>query len=298
MINPGRPVAIIDGKSIAAKMRTRLAARVAEMTTKLGLRPCLAVFLVGDDPASTTYVRNKTKAAEAAGIRTIDVSSSALIVEADLVAHIRAANLDPTIHGILVQLPLPKHIDSKTIIEAIDPAKDVDGLHPLNVGRLAAGRRTFVPCTPQGCMVLLQNTGQTLHGARALVIGRSTLVGRPIAQLLLNQNCTVTIAHSKTQNLPTEIQRADIVIAAIGRPQFVRGNWLKPGATVIDVGINRVAGADGKDRIVGDVAFDEARAVAGAITPVPGGVGPMTIACLLENTFTAALQQTNIRSFY
>ncbi|MBM3508738.1 MAG: bifunctional methylenetetrahydrofolate dehydrogenase/methenyltetrahydrofolate cyclohydrolase FolD [Alphaproteobacteria bacterium] len=289
-----RRATVIDGKAVAAERRADLAKRVAALKADHGLTPTLAVFLVGDDPASAIYVRNKGAAAAAAGIRVIDVKLPATASEADLLARVGVMNGDPAVNGILVQLPLPKTIAADAVIDALDPAKDVDGLHPENIGRLAAGRDGLVPCTPRGCLILLERTLGTLDGRRALVVGRSNLVGRPAAQLLLRANCTVTIAHSRTRDLAAECRRAEIVVAAIGRSEFVRGDWVAPGATVIDVGINRVTGSDGKDRIVGDVAFAEVVEVAGAITPVPGGVGPMTIACLLENTYEAACRQRGL----
>jgi methylenetetrahydrofolate dehydrogenase (NADP+)/methenyltetrahydrofolate cyclohydrolase len=275
------PATLIDGKAVAASLRAGLAARVGA----LGFRPGLAVVLVGDDPASAVYVRNKDRAAASVGIAAQTIRLPAETAQADLLARIAALNGDAAVDGILVQLPLPKHIDARAVIAAIDPAKDVDGLHPVNAGRLADGDPALVPCTPLGVMKLLAAEGVGLRGARALVLGRSNLVGRPVAALLLNADATVTVAHSRTRDLPEECRRADILVAAVGRPELVRGDWLRPGAVVIDVGINRLD--DG--RLVGDVAFEEARAVAAAITPVPGGVGPMTIACLLENTVQAAL---------
>ena len=284
-----RPIAgaygahLIDGKTVAASVRTEVAARVAG----LGFQPGLAVVLVGEDPASAVYVRNKDRAAAAAGIAARTIRLPAATTEAALLAEVARLNADPAIDGILVQLPLPKHIAPDRVIAAIDPAKDVDGFHPLNVGLLASGRPALVPCTPLGVMKLLAVAGVALSGARALVLGRSAIVGRPMAALLLAADATVTVAHSRTRDLPAECRRAEVLIAAIGRAGFVRGDWIAPGATVIDVGINR--GADG--RLCGDVAFAEAREVAGAITPVPGGVGPMTIACLLENTVAAAVRR-------
>jgi methylenetetrahydrofolate dehydrogenase (NADP+)/methenyltetrahydrofolate cyclohydrolase len=272
---------LIDGKAVAASLRAELAARVAG----LGFQPGLAVVLVGDDPASAVYVRNKDRAAASVGIAVQTIRLPAETLQADLLARIAALNEDAAVDGILVQLPLPKHIDARAVIAAIDPAKDVDGLHPVNAGRLADGDPALVPCTPLGVMKLLDAAGIALRGARALVLGRSNLVGRPVAALLLNADATVTVAHSRTRDLPEECRRADILVAAVGRPEMVRGDWLRPGAVVIDVGINRLD--DG--RLVGDVAFEAACAVASAITPVPGGVGPMTIACLLENTVQAAL---------
>ena len=286
---------VIDGKAVAAELRTDLARRVAALKADHGLTPTRAGFLVGDDPASAIYVRNKGAAATAAGIRVVDVKLPATTSGADLLARVGAMNGDPAVNGILVQLPLPQPIAAEAVIDALDPAKDVDGLHPENIGRLAAGRDGLVPCTPQGCLILLERALGTLEGRRALVVGRSNLVGRPLAHLLLRANATVTIAHSRTRDLAAECRRAEILVAAIGRPEFVRGAWISPGATVIDVGINRVTGSDGRDRIVGDVAFAEAVAVAGAITPVPGGVGPMTVACLLENTYRATCRQSGLR---
>jgi len=273
----------IDGKAIAAALRAEIAARVAG----LGFRPGLAVILVGEDPASAVYVRTKDRAAAAAGLDARSIRLPATASQAALLAEIAALNADPAIDGILVQLPLPKHIDPARVVAAIDPAKDVDGFHPLNVGALAAGQPGLVPCTPLGVMRLLAAVGCPVSGARAVVLGRSAIVGRPMAALLLAADATVTVAHSRTRDLPGECRRAEILIAAVGRPGLVRGGWIAPGATVIDVGINR--GADGK--LTGDVAFAEAAEIAGAITPVPGGVGPMTIACLLENTVTAAIRR-------
>jgi methylenetetrahydrofolate dehydrogenase (NADP+) / methenyltetrahydrofolate cyclohydrolase len=274
---------IIDGKAIAAALRSRLAERVAT----LPFRPGLAVVLVGDNPASALYVRSKDRAANAAGIVTHTIKLPADTSEEALLTRIARLNADPAVDGILVQLPLPAHIATQAVVEAIDPDKDVDGFHPLNVGRLATGHPGLVPCTPLGVMKLLAETGVALEGARTLVLGRSTIVGRPMAALLLAANATVTVAHSRTRNLPDECRRADVLMAAVGKPEVVRGDWIAPGAVVIDVGVNRLADR----RLVGDVAFAEAAAVAGAITPVPGGVGPMTIACLLENTVTAALRR-------
>ena len=273
----------IDGKAIAASLRAEIAARVAG----LGFRPGLAVILVGEDPASAVYVRTKDRAAAAAGLDARSIRLPATASQAALLREIATLNADPAIDGILVQLPLPEHIDPARVVAAIDPAKDVDGFHPLNVGALAAGQPGLVPCTPLGVMRLLAAVGCPVAGARAVVLGRSAIVGRPMAALLLAADATVTVAHSRTRDLAGECRRAEILIAAVGRPGLVRGGWIAPGATVIDVGINR--GADGK--LTGDVAFAEAMEVAGAITPVPGGVGPMTIACLLENTVTAAIRR-------
>jgi methylenetetrahydrofolate dehydrogenase (NADP+)/methenyltetrahydrofolate cyclohydrolase len=274
---------IIDGKAVAATLRATVAARVAG----LDFRPGLAVVLVGDDPASAVYVRNKDRAASGAGIMARTLRLAATTSQVELLAVVRQLNADPDIDGILVQLPLPPHLDSAAIIDALDPAKDVDGLHPVNAGLLASGREGLVPCTPRGVMKLLAEANVPLRGARALVLGRSVLVGRPMAALLTAADATVTLAHSRTRDLPDECRRADVLIAAVGRPGMVTADWVKPGATVIDVGINR--GADG--RLVGDVDFAGCLAVAGAITPVPGGVGPMTIACLLENTLIASIRR-------
>jgi methylenetetrahydrofolate dehydrogenase (NADP+)/methenyltetrahydrofolate cyclohydrolase len=274
---------LIDGKSVAAALRAEVAANVAAA----GFTPGLAVVLVGEDPASKVYVRAKDRAAREAGIHARTIRLPAETVQSELLATIQALNDDPTIDGVLVQLPLPDGIDPRAVIEAIDPAKDVDGFHPMNVGRLANGRPTLVPCTPLGVMKLLCAFGIEIAGTRAVVLGRSVLVGRPLASLLLAADATVTIAHSRTRDLIAECRRADILIAAVGKPEMVQAAWIQPGATVIDVGINRLP--DG--RLAGDVAFDPCAAVAGAITPVPGGVGPMTVACLLENTLTAALRR-------
>jgi len=279
---------IIDGKSIAADLRGKIAREAARIASAHKVVPGIAVVLVGEDPASSVYVRTKSKAVAEAGMRAIDRKLPVTTGEAELLALIAELNADPQVNGILVQLPLPKQIDSQRVISAIDPAKDVDGFHPINVGRLASGLPALVPCTPLGCVILAKTVHGSLAGMDAVVIGRSNIVGKPVAQLLLAENATVTIAHSKTRDLPGLCRRADLVVAAIGRPEMVRGDWIKPGATVIDVGINRVAGEAGKGRIVGDVAFAEVEKVAGAITPVPGGVGPMTIACLLLNTLRAA----------
>ncbi|CAN7540476.1 bifunctional methylenetetrahydrofolate dehydrogenase/methenyltetrahydrofolate cyclohydrolase FolD [Bosea sp. LjRoot9] len=274
---------IIDGKAAAAALRAEIGREVAAIKAERGLAPGLHVVLVGEDPASRVYVTSKEKLAAEIGMNSVAHRLPAETSEAELLAKIASLNADDTVDGILVQLPLPKHIDTGTIIDAIDPAKDVDGLHPINAGKLAGGKNGLVPCTPLGCMLLLRQALPTLAGLEAVVIGRSELVGRPVAQLLLQADCTVTIAHSRTRDLAAVVRRADIVVAAVGRPHFVRGDWIKPGATVIDVGINRTP--DGK--LVGDVDFAEAVGIAAAITPVPGGVGPMTIACLLRNTLTA-----------
>jgi methylenetetrahydrofolate dehydrogenase (NADP+) / methenyltetrahydrofolate cyclohydrolase len=286
--------AIIDGKAIAAELRARVAREVARVKREHDLTPGLAVVLVGDDPASEVYVRNKHTQTQAAGMASFEHRLSADIAQPDLLALIDRLNRDRAVHGILVQLPLPKSLDTESIINAIDPAKDVDGLHPVNAGRLAGGFAALAPCTPLGCIILSKSVHTSLEGMNAIVIGRSNLVGRPLVQLLLNENATVTIAHSRTRELPKLTAHADLVYAAVGRPEMVRGDWIKPGATVIDVGINRLPTAEGKTRLVGDVAFNEALNVAGAITPVPGGVGQMTVACLLVNTLRAACAITGL----
>jgi len=285
---------IIDGKTISAVLRGNVADAVHRLKRDRGIVPGLAVVLVGNNPASEVYVRNKSKAVTEAGMRPLDRHLPASVSEDELLALIDALNADGNVNGILVQLPLPPQIDPQNVIAAIDPAKDVDGFHPLNVGRLGSGSPALVPCTPLGCIILAKTARPSLAGLEAVVIGRSNIVGKPAAQLLLAENATVTIAHSKTRDLPAVCRRADVLIAAIGQPEFVRGDWIKPGATVIDVGINRVPGEGGKSRIVGDVAHAEASAVAGAITPVPGGVGPMTIACLLLNTLRATCAQNGL----
>lgn len=274
---------VLDGKAIAAKLRGEVAASALELRDK-AVAPALAVVLVGDDPASAVYVKHKTKAAREANVDVADHKLPAITPQAELMALVESLNRDPSVDGILVQLPLPRHLDSDAVIRAIDPAKDVDGLHPTSLGYLAQGRPIFVPCTPKGCMRLLREAGADLAGMRAVVIGRSVLVGKPIAFLLANGDATVTMCHSKTRDLADEVRRADIVVAAIGKPELVRGEWIKDGAYVIDVGINRL----GSGKLIGDVEYAAAAARARAITPVPGGVGPMTIACLLENTVEAA----------
>jgi methylenetetrahydrofolate dehydrogenase (NADP+)/methenyltetrahydrofolate cyclohydrolase len=281
---------IIDGKAIAARLRADVAAQVARLHRERGITPGLAVVLVGASPASEVYVRSKSKAVIETGMRPSDHKLPASVSEAELIDLIGRLNADPAINGILIQLPLPPQVDPNKVIETIDPDKDVDGFHPLNAGRLARGLPGLVPCTPLGCIMLAKTVHPSMAGLDAVVIGRSNIVGRPMVQLLLAENATVTIAHSKTRDLAAVCRRADLVVAAIGRPELVRADWIKPGATVIDVGINRVTGADGKSRIVGDVAADAAT-VAGAITPVPGGVGPMTIACLMLNTLRATCLQ-------
>ena len=279
---------IIDGKVIAAALREECAKEAARLTRDHGVKPGLCVVLVGDDPASQVYVRSKGKQTVAAGMASFEHILPADTPESDLLALIGKLNRDPAVHGILVQLPLPKSLDPQKIVAAIDPAKDVDGLHPINAGRLATGLPALTPCTPLGCIILTRSVHASLEGMNAIVIGRSNLVGRPLVQLLLNENATVTIAHSRSKDLPQLCARADLVYAAVGKPEMVRADWIKPGATVIDVGINRLPLADGKTRLVGDVAFKEVAEVAGAITPVPGGVGQMTVACLLVNTLRAA----------
>jgi methylenetetrahydrofolate dehydrogenase (NADP+)/methenyltetrahydrofolate cyclohydrolase len=285
---------IIDGKAYAAALRGRIAEEVAALKATHGLTPGLAVVLVGEDPASQVYVRNKGEQTEAAGMYSETHRLPADTSQADLLALVAKLNADPRIHGLLVQFPVPDHIRQADVVAAISPDKDVDGLTVINAGRLASGLPALTACTPTGCLMLLKDTLGDLNGKRAVVLGRSNLMGKPMAQLLLAADCTVTIAHSRSKDLPALCREADILVAAVGRAEMVRGDWIKPGATVIDVGITRlpsrdpVAAAAGKTRLVGDIAFDEAKAVAGAITPVPGGVGPMTIACLLANTVSAA----------
>jgi methylenetetrahydrofolate dehydrogenase (NADP+)/methenyltetrahydrofolate cyclohydrolase len=284
----------IDGKAIAAKVRADVAADVARIKSQHGFAPGLAVVLVGEDPASAVYVRNKAKQTVEVGMQSFEHKLPEETTEAFLLDLVAKLNADPAVHGILVQMPLPKHIDSPKVLESVDPAKDVDGFHPMNVGRLSIGERALAPCTPVGSIILAKSVQHDLTGLDAVVVGRSNIVGKPMAQLLLRENCTVTICHSRTKDLPGVVRRADLVVAAIGKPEFVKGDWIKPGAIVIDVGINRIVKPDGKGKLVGDVAFAEAAAVAGAITPVPGGVGPMTIACLLKNTVEAALMQKGL----
>jgi methylenetetrahydrofolate dehydrogenase (NADP+)/methenyltetrahydrofolate cyclohydrolase len=281
---------VIDGKAFAAKVRAEVAAHVAT----LAFKPGLAVVLVGEDPASQVYVRSKGKQTVEAGMASFEHKLPADTSEADLLALIARLNADPAVHGILVQLPLPAHLDSDLVINSIAPAKDVDGFHISNVGLLGTGQKAMVPCTPLGSLMLLRDLHGKLAGMEAVVIGRSNIVGKPMAQLLLADSCTVTIAHSRTRDLPAVVRRADIVVAAVGRPEMVKGDWIKPGATVIDVGINRVDDGKGGTRLVGDVDYASASQVAGAITPVPGGVGPMTIACLLANTLTAACRANGL----
>jgi len=279
---------VIDGNAVAAELRAKVAAEVARLARDHGLIPTLHVIMVGHDPASEAYVGNKRKMAAAAGMQSFDHRLEETASEAELLALIARLNADPAVHAILVQLPLPPQIDRRDVIAAIDPVKDVDGFHPLNAGRLSLGLPALVPCTPLGCLVLARTVHPTLEGLDAVVIGRSGIVGRPLAHLLVAASATVTIAHSMTRDLPAQCRRAELLVAASGHPEMVRGDWIKPGATVIDVGISRIEDSAGRHRIVGDVAFAEAREVAGAITPVPGGVGPMTIACLLANTVRAA----------
>jgi len=277
----------IDGAAVAKRLREKIAEKIVARRVV----PGLAVVLVGDDPASQVYVRNKGRAAEEVGMKSWTHRLPADATQKQLLDLIAGLNIDPQVHGILVQLPLPKQIDAQAIIAAVDPAKDVDGFHPVNAGRLSLGLPGFVPCTPRGCMILIREALPDLAGRKALVLGRSNIVGKPMMQLLLRADCTVMVAHSKTRDLPAECRTADILVAAIGKPEFVRGDWIKPGAVVIDVGINRIdnLAQPGKSKLVGDVAYGEAMERAAAITPVPGGVGPMTIACLLENTLWGAL---------
>ena len=293
---------IIDGKAFAAGLRERVAAEVAALKAQKGLQPGLAVVLVGEDAASQVYVRNKGQQTLEAGMHSVTHRLPEQTSQADLLALVAQLNADPKIHGILVQFPVPAHISQAAVVAAISPDKDVDGLNVINAGRLASGLPALTPCTPLGCMMLLRDALGDLTGKRAVVVGRSNLVGKPIAQLLLQADCTVTIAHSRTRDLPSVCREADILVAAVGRAEMIRGDWIKPGAAVIDVGMNRVpsrdpaAAAAGKTRLVGDVAFDEAKAVAGWITPVPGGVGPMTVACLLQNTLTACKRLNGIEA--
>ncbi|WP_339932189.1 bifunctional methylenetetrahydrofolate dehydrogenase/methenyltetrahydrofolate cyclohydrolase [uncultured Brevundimonas sp.] len=290
----------IDGKAFAAGLVDRVAAATSRLIADKGVKPGLAVVIVGEDPASQVYVRNKGERTLAAGMRSDTHRLPDSTTEAELLALVATLNADAGLHGILVQLPLPAHIDTAAVLAAIDPDKDVDGFHVVNAGRLAIGLPGLVPCTPLGCVMLLKNALGDLSGLNAVIVGRSNIVGKPMAQLLLAESCTVTIAHSRTRDLPALCRTADILVAAVGRPEMIRGDWIRPGATVIDVGINRLPSrdpakaAEGKTRLVGDVAFDEAAAVAGQITPVPGGVGPMTIACLLANTYTAACRAAGV----
>ena len=285
---------IIDGKAFAAGVRAKVAARVDALRTRHGIEPGLAVVLVGENPASEVYVRNKARQTRAAGMQSFEHRLPVTTSQDDLLALVRRLNEDPRVSGILVQLPLPEQIGADAVIATIDPAKDVDGFHPTNAGLLAVGGDAMVPCTPLGCLMLLKDRLGDLSGARALVLGRSNIVGKPMAQLLIRESCTVTVAHSRTRDLGEDCRRADILVAAVGRPRMVPGDWIRPGAVVIDVGINRIDAGDGKTRLVGDVDFESALAVAGGITPVPGGVGPMTIACLLHNTVLAACRRHGI----
>lgn len=299
--SPPTSAALIDGKAFAAGLVERVAAASARLEARHGVKPGLAVVIVGEDPASQLYVRNKGETTLKAGMRSDTHRLPDTTTQAELLALIADLNADPGIHGILVQLPLPKAIDASAVLDAIDPDKDVDGFHVVNAGRLAVGLPGLVPCTPLGSLMLLKNQLGDLTGLNAVIVGRSNIVGKPMAQLLLGESCTVTIAHSRTRDLPALCRTADILVAAVGRPEMIRGDWIKPGATVIDVGINRVPSSDpvkaaqGKTRVVGDVAFAEAVQVAGRITPVPGGVGPMTIACLLANTYSAACRANNLQ---
>jgi methylenetetrahydrofolate dehydrogenase (NADP+)/methenyltetrahydrofolate cyclohydrolase len=285
---------LIDGKAFAAALRERVAARASDFAAQTGRAPGLAVVLVGEHPPSAAYVRSKAKATREAGMESFEHKLPADISQAHLIGLIDRLNSDDRVDGILVQLPLPGAIDEQAVLTSVDPAKDVDGFHPMNAGRLAVGLEALVPCTPLGCLMLLKNELGDLSGLDAIVVGRSNIVGKPMAQLLIQASCTVTVAHSRTRDLPAAVRRSDIVVAAVGRPELIRGDWLKPGATVIDVGQERVDQPDGTRRLLGDVAFAEAVDVAGAITPVPGGVGPMTIACLLRNTVVAAHRRVGL----
>jgi len=285
---------IIDGKAAAAALRLKVAEEVARFRAATGRAPGLATVLVGEDPASAVYVRSKGRATLEAGMQSFEHKLPANTSETELLSLIDRLNADPSVDGILVQLPLPGQIDANKVITRIDPDKDVDGFHPVNAGRLAIGLQGFVPCTPLGCLKLLRAQLGDLSGKNAVVVGRSNIVGKPMAMLLLAESCTVTVAHSRTRDLPAVVRGADIVVAAVGRPQMIHGDWLKPGCTVIDVGINRIAGEGGNSHLVGDVDFASASKVAGAITPVPGGVGPMTIACLIRNTFVSAARRDGV----
>ena len=289
---------IIDGKKIAADVRAQVAAEVQRLVSENGLKPGLAVVLVGEDPASKVYVKNKAQQTVEVGMNSWEHRLPAETSEADVLALVDKLNNDPACHGILVQLPLPKHINSEKVLNSINPDKDVDGFHPVNVGRLWVGERALVPCTPTGSVILAKTVAPSLAGLNAVVIGRSNIVGKPVAALLLRENCTVTVAHSRTKDLAGVVKGADLVVAAVGIPEMVRGDWIKPGAIVIDVGINRITGPDGKGKLVGDVNYAECEKMASAITPVPGGVGPMTIACLLRNTAQAAAMQNGLKSAF
>jgi methylenetetrahydrofolate dehydrogenase (NADP+)/methenyltetrahydrofolate cyclohydrolase len=286
---------VIDGKAVAAEVRAGVAKDVQALQASHGLTPGLAVVLVGEDPASKVYVKNKGEQTKEAGMNSWEYRLPAETSEAEILAIVEKLNNDPAVNGILVQLPLPKHVNAERVLNTIDPNKDVDGFHPVNVGRLWIGERTLVPCTPTGSVILAKTVQPNLSGLNAVVIGRSNIVGKPVSALLLRENCTVTIAHSRTRNIENVIKGADLLIAAVGIPEMVRGDWLKPGAIVIDVGINRVPSANGKTKLVGDCNYEDCARVAGAITPVPGGVGPMTIACLLQNTVEAAKMQHGIK---
>jgi methylenetetrahydrofolate dehydrogenase (NADP+)/methenyltetrahydrofolate cyclohydrolase len=285
---------VIDGKAFAARLRDKVADQARPFERQAGRKPGLAVVLVGEDPASEVYVRSKAKATVEAGMASFEFKLPADASEAELLERVRALNIDPNVDGILVQLPVPEHMNERKVIAAIDPDKDVDGFHVVNAGRLCVGLHGFVPCTPLGCLMLLKDKLGDLAGLEAVVIGRSNIVGRPMAQLLVDADCTVTIAHSRTKDLPGVVRRGDIVVAAVGRPRMVKGSWIKPGATVLDVGINRIETPEGKTRLVGDVDYDEVKEIAGAITPVPGGVGPMTIAVLLRNTIVSAYRREGL----
>ncbi len=286
----------IDGKAVAAELREKIAGAVAELGERHGLVPGISVVLVGEDPASKIYVGSKNRQTAEAGMVSTQHTLDAATSQAELLDLVHSLNDDPSVHGILVQLPLPDQIDSQAVIQAVNPAKDVDGFHVVNAGRLATGLPALTPCTPLGCVILAKHALGDLSGMEAVIVGRSNIVGKPLAQLLLRENCTVTLAHSRTRDLPAVCRRADLLFAAVGRPEMIRGDWIKPGATVIDVGINRIPTEDGKSRVVGDVAYAEAVETAGAITPVPGGVGPMTIACLMRNTVVAACRIHGVTS--
>ena len=287
---------ILDGKAVADEVRAQVALEATKLAAKLGRKPGLAAVLVGADPASQAYVKSKAKATDEAGMVSFEHRLPENTSEKDLLALVASLNADERVDGILVQLPLPKQIDTSRVLEALDPAKDVDGFHPLNAGKLATGLPALVPGTPLGCIIMAKKAHASLAGLDAVVLGRSNIVGKPLAQLLIAESATVTVAHSKTKNLKEVCRRADLLCVAIGKPEFVKGDWIKPGATVIDVGINRVPGADGKNKLVGDVAYDEALKVAGAITPVPGGIGRMTVACLLVNTLRAAAARAGLEA--
>ena len=284
---------IIDGKAFAASLRKNVSAEIAHLKKDHGLNPGLAVALVGDDPASAVYVRNKGEQTREAGMQSFEYRLPADTTEANVLSLVESLNLDNSVNGILVQLPLPKQIDEQKVLAAINPDKDVDGFHAINTGRLWSNIDSLVPCTPLGCKMLLLNELKDLTGKKAIIVGRSNIVGKPMASLLIGENCTVTIAHSRTKNLEEEVKKSDIIVAAVGVPEMVKGSWIKPGATIIDVGINRIE-KDGKNKLVGDVEFQEAKKIAGAITPVPGGVGPMTIACLLHNTLIATCRKNGL----